>query len=325
MDEEASGPRLPRDHPLAGCEAKIWRAHEHFERLKEEIHDLGSGEIQLATFRTEPKPEVEDTFWTVVESVTEPSLMISTRIGDIVHNLRSSLDHLVFELAFLGLRGRVPRKRTAFPGSKTRANWQSADVQKMMLAGVMQKHRAMLYRAQPCFRRKDNPSAATLRRRKRNPAADLQDLWNEDKHRIMQLVTVTPYEITPSVRFHDCVRRGRATLHLDGLGEPLKAGTKVLTVPVRPTGPDPKMDVQIEISCNVTFGNGLPVLNALAQIAGWVENVIQHFEPVFETPQARRLWGLPRGSWVESRPLPKPRKWVSGWRVVEGHAAPPTG
>jgi hypothetical protein len=117
MDEEASGPRLPRDHPLAGCEAKIWRAHEHFERLKKEIHRLGSGEFHPATFRTELKPDAKDTFWTVVETATDPPLEISTIIGDVVHNLRSSLDHLVFELAFLGLRGRVPRKRTASLGA----------------------------------------------------------------------------------------------------------------------------------------------------------------------------------------------------------------
>ncbi|MBS1870880.1 MAG: hypothetical protein JSS99_14595 [Actinobacteria bacterium] len=325
MDEELSGPRLPRDHPLAGCEAKIWRAHEHFERLKKEIRDLGSGEFHPATFRTEQKPHAKDTFQTVVETVNEPPLEISTIIGDVVHNLRSTLDHLVFELSFLGLGGRVPRKRTAFPGSLTRENWHRPEVQTLMLHGVMQKHRAMLYRAQPCYRRKDNPSAATLRRRGRHPAADLQHLWNEDKHRIIQLVAVAPYEIAPRIVFHDCTRRGDPTIHLENLGQRLDVGAEILTVPVEVTGPNPKVDVQIEILCQVCLGNGLPVRYALAQIAGWVETVIQSFEPVFETPQARRLWGLPRGSWVESRPLTSRRKSTSGWRLVEGHAAPPTG
>jgi hypothetical protein len=324
--DEASGPSFPRDHPLAGCEQKIRRAKQHFEFLKEEIAGLGSGEIKLTTFRTELKPNAENTLWTVVESVTEPPLYLATVVGDIVHNLRSSLDHLVFELAFLGLRGKaLPTNKVAFPASTTRANWESPYVQGLLLAGVMKKHRAMLYKAQPCYRRKDSPTnPRTIRRRKRSAITDLHKLWNEDKHRMLQPVVVAPYGIKPRISgFVDCSPAGEPRLNLGFLGRPLEVDTEVVSVPIRVTGPNPHMDVEVEIGCEIGFRNGLPTVKALAGIGHWVAKVIESFKPVFETPQARRLWGLPRGSWIESESLPQRRTWIGSWDVTEGHPSPP--
>jgi hypothetical protein len=322
MDE--SGPRLPRDHPLAGCEQKLWRAHEHFEVLQREVRTL-KRELKPATFRTEKKPDTKDTFRTVVDEVNAPPLRLALIVGDIVHNLRSALDHLVFELAFLGLRGKKIPDRTAFPGSLTRTNWNSSYVQGVMLEGVMKKHRAALYRAQPCYRLTDNPTPATLRRRKRSAPADLQNLWNEDKHRMIQLAVAAPVEIRPSIRFRDCTERGHPRIHVGFLGRPLEQGTEVLTIPVTPTGPYPNVYVDIEIACEVSLRNGFPLRYLLAHIGDWVAHVVRYFEPAFETPQARRLWGLPRGSWVESAPPRRARTSVGAWMWIEGHAAPPTG
>lgn len=324
--DPGSPPRLPRDHPLAGCEQKLRRAQVHAQELHDELRGLGSGEFRAATFRTEKKPGAKNVFCTVVETVEEPSLHIATIIGDVVHNLRSPLDHLVFELAFLGLRGRRIPEKTAFPGSRDRANWNSRYVQETMLDGVLKQHRAMLYQLQPCYRRKDRPTEARLRRRGRRAASDLQYLWNEDKHRLLQAVSVTPVEVIPKLAFRSCAPRGALIIHPGFLGRPLKEGTEVVTVPFRPTGPNPKVDVHIEISCEVSLRSGLPVRYALGHIGDWVEHVIQRFEPIFETPHARRLWGLPRGSWVETEPLRRPRVSIGRWRLEGPHpATTPTG
>jgi hypothetical protein len=323
---EPDGTRLPRDHPLAGCKEKLWRAHEHFELLQEEIAKLQTGETQLATFRTELKPDAHNILRTLVDAIDEPPLLLATILGDMVHNLRSSLDHLVFELAFLGLRGKKIPDKTAFPASLTRANWCSNKVQQVLLEGVLQKHRALLYQAQPCYRKRDTVSPTARRRRKRHPIADLHDLWNEDKHRIVQSVVLVPNEMRPTLGpFVNCLPARQPRINLDFLGLPVKPETEVLEIPVRVTGPQPRVQVQIEIAGQISLRNGFPVLNAMSDIGEYVKAIVERFQPVFETEQSRRLWGLPRGSWVERESARWGRATRQGWTLeVRQPSAPQT-
>jgi hypothetical protein len=312
--ERPAEPAFPRDHPLAGCEEKIWRAHEHFETLQEEIGKLQ--DTELATFRGELDADRDDLLHVVVDTVQVPDLRIATILGDMVHNLRSSLDHLVFELAFLGLRGNKIPNKTAFPASATKTNWRTSYVENTLLEGVLKKHRAMLYRAQPCYRVRDSASDRARRRRPRNPAADLNELWNEDKHRVLRPVLLAPNELVPSVGpYRDCRPHGLPTVHTDFLGKPVEPEAKVLSVPVVIEGPNPSVGVQIELAGRISLRNGFPVLEAMGTIANWVGGLVSWFAPEFETPHARRLWGLPRGGWIE-KPMPaygRPKH--RGWTV----------
>lgn len=313
-------PRLARDHPLAGCEEKLWRANEHFESLQAEIIRLGTS--QLATFRTEASPNTPNALRTVVTTVVEPDLRLATILGDMIHNLRSSLDHLVFELAFLGLRGKRVPDKTAFPASLTRQNWESPHVQGVLLEGVLKKHRAMLYQAQPCYRKRDSASPRAKKRRKRNPIADLQGLWNDDKHRMVQPVVFAPNEMRPQIGpWEDCHPIRAPIINLDFLGHPVKAGTEVLVIPVEVTGPNPRITVKIEIAGSISLRNGFPVLDAMMSIANYVQAILLRFEPVFETTHAHELWELPRGGWVEREHASWGRAQSRGWKLER---APPS-
>lgn len=291
---------LSPDHPLAGAEEKFWRAHEHFESLNEEIRALAAGEVHSATFRDELKPHAKNVFCSVVATVEPPPLRLATIIGDIVHNLRSSLDHLVFELGFLGLGGQVPR-RTAYPVCFTRQDWLRPYTQNTLLQGVMPHHRAIIYRTQPCYRRKDAPTnPRTVRRRRRRPLADLENLWNHDKHRVLQPVVLAPVKIEGTVgAAQDCLIAGLPRLNPKFLGSPLEVGTEVFATPIRPTGPEPYVHVQFEMEAQIGFRNGLEVRETLAHIGTAVSVILTRFEREFETPTARKLWHLPRGGWIE--------------------------
>lgn len=306
---------------MAGCQEKLWRAHEHFDVLQEEIAKLQTGQAgdgQLVEFRTERMPNTPGMLRTVVAGVTEPDLRLATVLGDMIHNLRSSLDNLVFELAFLGMRGQKIPKRVAFPSSFTRKDWQSSHVQKALLEGVLKQHRALLYQAQPCYRKRDSASDRARRRRKRNPAADLHHLWNEDKHRMVLSFVMTPFQVQPIIGpFHNCRPNGEPTINIDFLGKPVEVGTEVLAIPVRVTGGEPRLTVQLKVDGEISLKNGFPVLDAMMSIANYVRAIIARFQPVFETPQARRLWGLPRGGWVEQqRPTLGPTI-RQGWKLTE--------
>jgi len=315
---------LPAEHPLAGCVEKVWRAHDHFKLLQKEVGEVAArgrkGEIDFARFRDElhPDPKLVGrwTCRTTVAEVYEPPLRFATIIGDVVHNLRSSLDHLVFELAFLGMRGKKVPGRVAYPCSLTQQNWRSGYVQDALLAGVMQKHRAMIYRTQPCYRRKDTPTnPRTLSRRKRHALADLENLWKHDKHRMLQPVFLAPYEIKPRIGpFINCRTAGEPRLNLGFLGRPLEVGTAVLTVPLRETGGEQLgVRVNLRIAAELGFRNGIPVLKALAYMGDTIPHILERFRPEFETPTARKLWGLPRGGWIEAERIRKPRTRVVGW------------
>jgi hypothetical protein len=61
------------------------------------------------------------------------------------------------------------------------------------------------------------------------------------------------------------------------------------------------MDFQVAVLA--TFRNGLTALEILVRPGSWVGDVIATFAPEFEGPKARRLWGRPRGGWIEDVPL----------------------
>lgn len=304
--------RLPQDHPLFGCWEKYRRGGEHFHVLKGVLDQLWAGQFHAATFRTELKPNVKNTFRTVVADFNEPPLGLATIIGDIIHNLRSSLDHLIYELAFLGTRAgtREPMpQKNAFPCSKTKAKWNSSYVQGTLLAGVLKKHRALLYRQQPCYRRKDTGvSPPAIRRRPLNAIEDLNYLWNDDKHRMLQPVALLPFQINADIIGSTDCTPGKVRFNRRFYWRPVKVDAEVLTLPFRPTGDHPQVDVQVAIGCTVGFGNGLDVMYALTEISRVVEALLYRFEREFETPVARKLWGLPRGGWIERAPRRRLRR-----------------
>lgn len=298
--------RLPYAHPLGGSQQKLWRAKEHAQLLDRELDVFFSRKVDPAIIRAEVKPDDEHVFWWVVGWVNEPDLRLAAVVGEFMHSLRSSLDHLTFELSFLGTKGQIPGPANAFPCCYKRSGkhgWDSTRVQSEKLAGILSEHRAMIYRAQPCYRRSDARAypPPVNHRRKRHQLADLEKLWNEDKHRMVLPVVFIPTNVEAILMgYRDCEITGEFVLNGEGfLGRPLKVDTEIYRLPVEITGRNPHVDVDFKLTCEASFANGLPIAEALPNIYGWVEGLLRWFQPVFETPQAKALWNTPRGGWVD--------------------------
>jgi hypothetical protein len=151
---------------------------------------------------------------------------------------------------------------------------------------------------QPC----GNERSAT--RRRRNALADLEDFWNYDKHRTLEPVASAPFDIRAEVvAIRDCEPLGDFVFHREVLGHPIEGDTEVYSTRVRPTGHNPKTEVDCRVDVLVTFCNGLPVLDILPRLGNWVGNAIAFWASEFESPRARRLWGFPRGGWIEDVPI----------------------
>lgn len=302
-------PRLPYGHPLAGCQQKVWCAQEHLKAIDAGLEVFTSGEADPAAFRGEVHPDNENLFRWVVHWVNEPDLKLAAIVGEFAHDLRSSLDHLVFELSFLGTGGTPPGITNGFPCCYRRTGkhgWDSSRVQSEKLAGLRPEHRALIYKAQPCYRRHETPKnpARTRRRRKRHQLADLEGLWNEDKHRMVVPLYFIPFDLKGVlVGFDRCEGSGELSMNLAALGAPLKPETEVFTLPIHVIDANPQVHMEISVACVPSFANGLPALKAFDDICEWVESLLRFFQPIFEAPEAVALWNAPRGSWVDRNPI----------------------
>jgi hypothetical protein len=77
---------------LSGCRAKVDRSREHLQALHDEI----AGTSYTAEFASEEDPFGNINI--VVTQIDETPIRWGTLIGDVVHNARSSLDHLACAL-----------------------------------------------------------------------------------------------------------------------------------------------------------------------------------------------------------------------------------
>jgi hypothetical protein len=242
----------------------------------------------------------------VVNSIDEPPLEWATIVGDVVHNLRSSLDHLVYELSFLGTRGE-PGDKTAFPCLLTRKSWNSNDTQNAKLKGVLERHKRMLYRAQPFYRRRDDVPTDVFDLRRHNALWVLQELSNDDKHRMLLPVTTCTTNLKLLiVGTTDCNLISETPRWNPAIfGRPLSLGAEIISVEIESTGPNPDVDVRFTIDSEIALQDGVALIPRLANAASSVREIISRFSYEFETKSAMQLWGLDRPGRV------KPAKVIS--------------
>jgi hypothetical protein len=163
-------------HPqLDGVHAKLDRADAHGQSLKDDIADFldrrpfelvseldGNGDrCQLRARISHPIPVIE---WGV-------------RLGEIVHGVRSALDHLAWQLALAYRPNASPPTRTEFPIFKDVERYDREAPSK--LAGIHPDARRAIRELQP-FANYEKPD--------RHPLWYLHDLNNVDKHRVVNVV-----------------------------------------------------------------------------------------------------------------------------------------
>jgi hypothetical protein len=107
---------MPRQSPpnLTGVRLKLDRAASHIDAIRDKALAFTGREPPPFGFRVEERElsdeVVEYTLYAVVRE--QPPRDFAPMIGDAIHNIRSALDHLVYELVPANLRDTV---RTQFP------------------------------------------------------------------------------------------------------------------------------------------------------------------------------------------------------------------
>lgn len=111
--------------------AKIERAHEHIRDLNRQVEAFHSGNPYRAIVENDLKTSDRVIKLRICEPC--PSRLL-TVLGDAIHNLRSSLDHLMWQLVLAN--GRTPNKNTFFPIHDTKVAFDNARKQREQEIGI---------------------------------------------------------------------------------------------------------------------------------------------------------------------------------------------
>jgi hypothetical protein len=238
---------------------KLFRAHEHLDSIDAEIHAF----FEPAPYVLAPESNTEtgERLRRIV-ATDKPPIELSLMIGDALHNLRSALDHLVWERSAPHARD----AKTGFPLSLTRQGFSSSQHR---LRGLSADDRAIIERLQP-YHASDELEART------EPLRVLHDLNIADKHQFLHLTWLSLESATLVTN-----ARGGNIVHSETFHGPVEDGTVLARVLVSP--PDAEVDMHFGAAFDVALGSGttpwgdLPVGHTLAILRGAVEDAIQRF------------------------------------------------
>ena len=267
---------MDRKPDLASAWAKLERAKAHINALRAEIEKAGAPDPELIPLRREYDAK-EGTVVTRLDRVIQIRDNWPLLVGDAVHDLRCALDHMMWQLATVYF-GRQPTPTEA-------KQIQYPEVRKLKdITG----HRLLKY-VQPADieRLKSFQPYRRLRKGELHPLPKLIRLSNVDKHRRLHLLVVVPRSSPLTNRidaYRDCIPAprlmpdgGYAHAQLIAPSRNPRAGDVILVAFVRPTGPNPDVEVDLRLLGFVGIGNLGPVVPMLDAMAKYVTGVLNAF------------------------------------------------
>lgn len=182
-------------HSYVSCWEKVKRSNEQIADLNREIDAFldeppyGASRV-IYDIDSERFQELSK-----LHHGREIPLRFSVLVGEIVHNLRSALDHLAFQL--VKAAGNRPTRKTAFPlftkdptGDKKATTSYDSSVEGMSL-----RAKALINRLQPYQPSRESTEG--------DPLAILSRLSNRDKHRELNIVGTVSTGHSSLLIFHD--------------------------------------------------------------------------------------------------------------------------
>jgi hypothetical protein len=171
---------------LPGVYAKIARAKEHRSILKSEVESWVKSNPYVVAY----KVNAQRTRWRVVLAEKRPfdGVRWALILGDLIHNLRSALDHLYYAVAERYAVGRLvddeeirQRKFPMAPDPK-----KFADFKRKRSVGIPDRVWDIIEDQQP-YKRRNRHAAALF--------ADINRLDNVDKHHMLHVMAASTHEV----------------------------------------------------------------------------------------------------------------------------------
>jgi hypothetical protein len=272
---------------LRGAETKLNRAREHMHSLGAEIQSFGQRHPQPVRLAIRDDPSLQ-LIPLMVESVTHPEPFMGAIVGDALHNLRSALDYMAWELVGHGTESEKRRvtesaSQIVFPiisGPSKRglsAEKYFEAVLPNMLPGIDIVHQRIVRQHQP-YRWGD--------RVERHPLALLQTLSNTDKHREVRPVLWAP----TTLRLQGDYPEGCEVLGVKAgpdVGRPLRPGAEIFYITVADKTRCDGLRVRPSAGVTITFEERLGfvepvgafdilewIINEVADVLGEIDRVL---------------------------------------------------
>ncbi len=254
---------------LTSAHAKLDRAREHLRILDAEtaaFYEGSPSEGQPYEIHSEFRPDSSEYVF-VVKVLRPPPVLLSLLLGDFAHNLRASLDHLVYGLARL----------TGSSGATTQYPVCSTDVDYMRkeptwLDGVVSEHRTLIQSTQPYHlgHRADEHFLSII-----------QWLDNTDKHRTLHrpfgFFTDPGLSGARQLQFVANKDAGTIRYPMVANGRRIEGDTDIVRLKLAPLGPNPKVDMQGDLTFEPAFGDRWLAGGVLPELASGVEKILDFF------------------------------------------------
>jgi hypothetical protein len=223
-----------------GLILRLKRSWEHIIEIEHRIESLRQANFDLIPEQRELELDRVDID---LPLLVFPDQMIAVFIGEVIHNLRSALDFLIYALAWID--SGTFQNRTQFPIEDSANVFEKRKSGKQpYLIGLNAAHVARIEQLQPY-----NGCAWTKR---------LRDLSNGDKHR--ELTTVKG--------------EGRFSVKISSLLTSQTESQGLLNA-------WSDAEIKSALSGPITFGDGEPVVETLKTLHGKATNLLYEFDPIF--------------------------------------------
>jgi len=259
-------------HPLEGCRAKIRRARLHVEEFVAAIRSP----IITAPYRARGEPDSSGCEFVIVAEANPDFSGIPLEMpliaGEAAHQLRSALDHLVWQLIVTNTGADPKGTRSGFPIFKTEAGFKKRAPE--MITGVSASAEERIRAAQPYHAGADAERVLTW---------ILHELNNADKHRLI------PVAIDHTSVVHVHVHKQDGSIvevlpRLEELREALHDGAEIARVAIRDMEDGGTLDVRFGFDVAFQQIGSLqrqPATQLLAEIGDYVERLIESFGTEF--------------------------------------------
>ena len=304
---------MSEEADLEGCMSRLMWANHQLNALDEETrvwlleHNPDAASVEyypeadVHVFRLNP-----DT----------PPLRFGVVACNIVHQLRATLDNLVWQLVIAnqqtprgGIGGNQFPIHTSLDKDRTFAQRTASH-----LRGVHPDHAALIEWMQP-YQTPDWPAFSP--QLSIHPLRRLADFSNVDKHQILKVVGFHQPVPAMLVRFDSDTATAMSS---PGWFPPeqRQAGAIVGWVHALPSGFHPDMDMKYAGMYWLTFEDGLPIISTLRVLALVVEVIVTCFREIFEGSRSvdSPLFITPEGTGQLYQMTRPPPQYPPGWPAV---------
>jgi hypothetical protein len=260
---------------LIGVRAKLARAQKHIDEFDAAFlaHPSIGTKIEMESMRKEAGNHE------VAGAITSADLSpdITLAAGDAVHNLRSSLDHVICQLAIAAGNATACNGTTQFP---VYAEGTPGNLKAMVrrISPISPDAQTVIRELQPYHRNQSDPLS--------DPLWILSELDNIDKHRLVLLARPHFTQMNLSVTIDD--EKRTFAVSNNAKWTPLMFGTEPLrfrlTIPIDRTKPQTNVKVEAHPAVGVVFQqtglrcDGRDVRTVLLELITEVTSIVDDFE-----------------------------------------------